>query len=161
MKSRDFLTILSSYQSLHQISKTSKSKAILNANGGVPRFLIKLFCQLEDYIAERKKDKAAQKKLSPSNGRALNRLGNNMRKDNKDYAKLMKEYRANPDAVDDDDDDEEEDVDVAAKSDSDSSSSSSSDSDSDSDSDSSKSSKSSSVSHTFPPNNTLDSSSIL
>ncbi len=133
---------------------SSKSKAIIDAHGGLPRFFIRILCDLEDFITQRKKDKAAFKKLSPSQGRALNRMGLTLKKDTKTYAKLMAEYRANPTTSDDegsdadmsDDDDEkpeakvvsdDDDSDSDSDSDSSSSSSSSSDSGSDSDSDSS------------------------
>jgi len=110
MKIRDFVTIQQNYQNLMQTVSSSKTKAIIAANGGVPRFFVKMLCNLEDFIAERKKDKASHKKLSPSQGRALNRMGLNMKKENKVFEKLMNEYRANPDDVDDDDDDVESDA---------------------------------------------------
>ena len=75
MKKHDFLTIQTSYQNLMQIVSSPKTKAIINKNGGVPRFFVKMLCTLEDFIAERKKDKAAYRKLSKSQGTALNRLG--------------------------------------------------------------------------------------
>ncbi len=123
-----------------QTVSSPKTKAIIVANGGIPRFFVKLLCNLQDYITERKKDKASFKKLSPSQGRALSRMVNNMRKENKPYEKLMEEYRANPDVGGDSDSDSDDDsVDsgkVSAKSSSSSSSSSGSGSGSDSDSDS-------------------------
>lgn len=145
MKVRDFCTIQNNYQSLMQTASSSKTKAIISANGGIPRFFVRLLCDLEDYIADRKKDKASFKKLSPSQGRALNRMGLSLKKENKIYEKLMTEYRANPDAVEEEDGDDGSESDAESEKSSSSSSSSSgsssdSDSDSDSDSESSKSS---------------------
>ena len=104
---------------------------------------IRILCDLEPYVEERKKDKAAYRKLSKSQGTALNRLGLVYKKNHKGYATLMKEYRANPTVESDDDD-----VSVDAQVDKDDSSSdddNDSDSDSDSDSDDDSSSSSSSV----------------
>mmetsp|Transcript_24390 Transcript_24390/g.30011 ORF Transcript_24390/g.30011 Transcript_24390/m.30011 type:complete len:974 (+) Transcript_24390:103-3024(+) len=144
MKIHDYNTIQSTYQSLLQTVSSTKAKAIIQANGGVPRFFVKFICNFEVYIAERKKDKPAFKKLSPSQGRALNRMALNVKKELKVYEKLMKEYRANPDAAlsgeESGADESDDEASVAS-----SSSSSSSDSDDDSDA-SSKSSKSSSSS---------------
>mmetsp|Transcript_12628 Transcript_12628/g.19117 ORF Transcript_12628/g.19117 Transcript_12628/m.19117 type:complete len:997 (+) Transcript_12628:183-3173(+) len=164
MKIRDFVTIQASYQNLMQTVSSPKTKAIIAANGGIPRFFVKLLCNLQDYITERKKDKASFKKLSPSQGRALNRMGNNMRKENKPYEKLMKEYRENPDAVGDSDSDSDSDSEGSAKvsaksSSSSSSSSSNSDSDSDDDSDSDKDSGSGSDSDSDSSKSSSSSSS--
>ena len=54
---------------------------------------MKALVKLEDYVKERKGDKAGFKKLSPSQGRSLNRLGLVLRKQGKTYSKLMKELR--------------------------------------------------------------------
>jgi len=135
MKAKDYATIQNNYDNLIRNIQSSKSKAIIDAHGGVPRFFIRILCDLEVFIAERKKDKAAFKKLSPTQGRALNRMGLALRKNNKTYAKLMTEYRANPSTSDDEASSSEDEKAKAVVSD---------DSDSDSDSDSSKSSKSSS-----------------
>ena len=53
MKKHDFITIQQTYQNLIQNLSSSKSKAIITANGGVPRFFIKLLCDLEDFIVQR------------------------------------------------------------------------------------------------------------
>lgn len=141
MKDRDYWEIQNSFDEL--------SKAMIKAKAhlaqGVPRFLVRLLCDLEDYIAERLQDKAQFKKLSARQGRALNRMKLTLKKHNKAYQVVMDAYRQNPDTDDplaDDDDDDDEDGDGGAKDDgsssnsgSSSSSSSSSSAGSDSDSD--------------------------
>lgn len=150
MKIRDFSTIQTNYDDLMKNISSSKTMAIINAHGGIPRFFVRILCDLEDYIAERKKDKAAFKKLSPTQGRALNRLGLTLKKNNKTYEKLMDEYRANPSASDVEDNADEVEKAMVSGSESDdesssSSSSASSSSSSSSESDSDASSKSVSV----------------
>jgi translation initiation factor 3 subunit C len=63
---------------------------------GIPRFFVKLLCDLEDKVRQGLADKATFKKLSASNGRALNRLKLTLRKHNKAYESIMEQYRANP-----------------------------------------------------------------
>jgi translation initiation factor 3 subunit C len=92
MKSRDFLTIQSEFDALTK--NMIKAKKILAQ--GIPRPLVKLLCDLEDYITTQLADKAAFKTLSASQGRALNRMKLTLKKHNKPYAVVMKEYRKNP-----------------------------------------------------------------
>lgn len=136
MKIKDYSTIQSNYDELIKTVSTSKTKSIIDKHGGLPRYFIRILCDLEDFITKMKKDKQAFKKLSPTQGRALNRMGLSMKKNHKTYEKLMKQYRANPSTSDDEASDEEDVKAVVSDSDSDSDSDSSSDSDSDSDGDS-------------------------
>lgn len=127
MKERDYYQIQTEFDDL--------AKAMIKAKQylaeGVPRPLVKILVDLEDYIAERLQDKAQFKKLSARQGRALNRMKLTLRKHNKAYQVVMEAYRANPMS-----DEEEEEA----------SSSSSSDSDSDSDASDKSSAKSSKAS---------------
>jgi translation initiation factor 3 subunit C len=131
MKQKDFKKIQSEFEEL--------SKAMIKAKKtlaqGVPRQLVRILVDLEDFITERLSDKVAFKKLTPNQGRALNRMKLTLKKHNKPYQVVMEHYRKNPVTDDDDDDDDKDD-------DSSSSSSSSSDSDSsDSDADAKKKKK--------------------
>jgi translation initiation factor 3 subunit C len=130
MKIRDYASIQSNFDDLMKTVSSTKTQSIIDAHGGVPRFFVKILCDLEVYLAERKKDKAAVKKLSATQTRALNRMGMSLKKQSKVYEKLMEEYRANPGVADEEEDDEKDDV---QKSDSDSDSDSGSESDSESD----------------------------
>jgi translation initiation factor 3 subunit C len=123
MKDRDYYQIQTEFDELAKAM--IKSKKTLQA--GVPRPLVRILVDLEDYIPERLADKAAFKKLSARQGRSLNRMKLTLKKHNKPYSVVMEHYRKNPDTGDDDDDDDEVDDDD----DDDDSSSSSSDSDSD------------------------------
>merc|ERR1719261_363922 len=95
---------------------------------GLPRFYVRTLAELEDFLFEALKDKEAQKKMSASNGRSLNRMKLTLRKHNKTYEAQIAAYKADPDAPDAEDD--------AASSDD-----SSTDDDSDDDSDASESEK--------------------
>jgi translation initiation factor 3 subunit C len=130
MKDRDYFQIMTEFDELAKAM--IKSKKTLQE--GVPRPLVRILVDLEEYIPERLADKEAYKKLSGRQGRSLNRMKLTLKKHNKPYAVVMEHYRKNPDTGDDDDDDDDKDDD-----DDDSSSSSSSDSDdSDKDDDSEK-----------------------
>ena len=102
-----------------------KSKKVFETNGGIPRFLVRILCDLEDHVHGCLADKPTFKKLKPAQGRALNRMKLSLKKFNEKYKAIMAEYRKNP---------------VISESDASSSSSSSSD---DSDSDDSSSDDSS------------------
>jgi len=142
MKVKDYAAIQDSFDSLVKNMGTSKSKSIIEAHGGVPRFIIRILCDLEDFIASRKKEKAAVKKLSAKQGRALNRMGLSLKKHNKQYERLMTEYRENPILSDNE---ASSDSDSDSDSDSEAESASSNDSDDDSDDESETSKKSSVV----------------
>ncbi|EGB09021.1 hypothetical protein AURANDRAFT_25214, partial [Aureococcus anophagefferens] len=95
---------------------------------GLPRFYVRTLAELEDFLFEALKDKEAQKKMSASNGRSLNRMKLTLRKHNKTYESQIAAYKADPDAPDAEDD--------AASSDDSSSDDDSSDDDSSDDDDS-------------------------
>jgi len=138
MRIKDFNKVQAEFEALNKA--IAKGKAIINQHGGIPRFYIRLLCDLEVYIKTCLADKASFKKLSASNGRALNRMKLTLRKHNAQYATVMEEYRKNPTVSSSESEAEE------SSSDSDSESEaadSDSDSDSDSDDDSSSSSSSS------------------
>lgn len=109
-----------------------KSTKVFDANGGIPRFLVRMLCDLEDHVGKSLADKASFKKLKPAQGRALNRMKLNLKKFCEKYRGIMEEYRKNPV--------------ISSESSSSSSSSSSSESEEENDSDDSSSSDSSSSS---------------
>lgn len=92
MKKRDYFEIQTQFDEL--------SKAMIKAKqylaDGVPRPLVRILCELEDYITERLKDKEQFKKLSARQGRALNRMKLTLKKHNKAYEVVMNAYRQNP-----------------------------------------------------------------
>jgi len=109
----------------------TKSTKVFDANGGIPRFLVRMLCDLEDHVSKSLADKASFKKLKPAQGRALNRMKLNLKKFCEKYRVIMDEYRKNP---------------VVSSESSSSSSSSESEEENDSDDSSSSSSSSSSAS---------------
>ena len=125
MKQRDFKKIQSEFD---ELSKAMiKAKKVLAA--GVPRQLVRTLVELEDFVKECLEDKVAFKKLTPNQGRALNRMKLTLKKHNKPFQVVMEHYRKNP-IIDEGDGDEDEDEDDDGDDDS-SSSSSSDDDDSD------------------------------
>ena len=142
MRIKDFNKVQSEFEALNKA--IAKGKAIINQHGGIPRFYIRLLCDLEDFVKTCLADKASFKKLSASNGRALNRMKLTLRKHNAQYAAVMEEYRKNPTVSSSESEAEESASSSDSSSDSDSEAADSdSDSDSDSDDDSSSSSSSS------------------
>jgi translation initiation factor 3 subunit C len=124
MKQKDYKKILSEFDELSKAMV--KAKKILAA--GVPRQLVRILVDLEDFINDRSADKEEYKKLTPNQGRALNKMKLTIKKHNKPYQVVIEHYRKNPVT---DDDDKEDDDDASSSGSSSSSSSSSSDSVSD------------------------------
>jgi translation initiation factor 3 subunit C len=129
MKTNDHKSLMDEFESLTKAM--TKSTKVFDVNGGIPRFLVRMLCDLEDHVAKSLADKSSFKKLKPAQGRALNRMKLSLKKFTEKYRGIMDEYRKNPV--------------VSEKEDSSSSSSSSSsESEEENDSDSSSSSSSSS-----------------
>ena len=92
----------------------TKSSKVFDANGGIPRFLVRILVDCEDHVQKCLADKASFKKLKPASGRALNRMKLTLKKFNEPFKGIMEEYRKNPvvsesseSAEDEDDEDEE------------------------------------------------------
>lgn len=128
MKIKDHPKISSELDEL--IKKVTKAQTLINRHGGIPRFFVRLLCDLEDFVAENLADKVTFKKMKPANGRALKRMKLTLNKHNRQYVKIMEEYRKNP--VESSSSDEES-SDDSDSDDSDSDSDSDDDTDSDSD----------------------------
>jgi len=114
MKVKDYYKLQTEFDALAKAM--IKAKAVLAQ--GVPRPLVRILCDLEDYIPERLADKEAFKKLSARQGRALNRMKLTLKKHNKAYQVVIKHYRANP-VVSDSDDSSDDDDDAQKEEDSD------------------------------------------
>jgi translation initiation factor 3 subunit C len=123
MKSRDYYAIQTEFDEL--MKSMIKAKAFLRE--GVPKPLVRILVDLEDYNEERLKDKEQFKKLSARQGRALNRMKLTLKKHNKAYKIVIDAYRKNPIVSDGESEAEKSDSD--SDSDNDSSSSSSDDDD--------------------------------
>ena len=144
MRINDHQTLMTEFEVLSKA--IAKSTKVFADNGGIPRFLVRILCDLEDHVQRSLADKKSFKLLKPAQGRALSRMKLSVKKYKETYGDIMEEYRKNPVVSSDS---------SVAKSSSSSSSSSDSeeekkgkdsdDSDSDSDDSSSSSSSSSSV----------------
>lgn len=107
MKARDYYAIQTLFDDLAKAM--IKAKAYLKA--GVPRFLVRILVDLEDYVTERLKDKEQFKSISARQNRALNKMKLTLKKHNKAFEVVMDAYRQNPDVPDEDDADEDPAVD--------------------------------------------------
>jgi translation initiation factor 3 subunit C len=125
MKVRDYYKIQVLFDDLSKAM--IKAKAYLKT--GVPRSLVRILVDLEDYNAERLLDKEQFKSLSARQSRALNRMKLTLKKHNKPYTVVVDAYRKNPDISPIDDEDDNDEPDIAKGSNDDSSSSSESDDD--------------------------------
>ncbi|KAL7537813.1 hypothetical protein ACHAXR_008109, partial [Thalassiosira sp. AJA248-18] len=94
MKNQDHKTLMTEFDSLTKAM--AKSKKVFETNGGIPRFLVRILCDLEDHVLACLADKATFKKLKPAQGRALNRMKLSLKKHNEVYKGIMEEYRKNP-----------------------------------------------------------------
>jgi translation initiation factor 3 subunit C len=127
MKARDYYAIQTEFDEL--MKSMIKAKAYLKE--GVPKPLVRILVDLEDYNEERLKDKAQFKTLSARQGRALNRMKLTLKKHNKAYKIVIDAYRKNPIVSSDGESEAEKDADSDSDSDNGSSSSSSDDDDDD------------------------------
>ncbi len=63
MKTNDHKSLMDEFESLTKAM--TKSSKVFDANGGIPRFLVRMLCDLEDHVAKSLADKASFKKLKP------------------------------------------------------------------------------------------------
>ena len=72
MKNNDWANIQLKFEELNK--KVEKQQNLIQKEGGVPKFYVRLLVDLEDFLRDTLKDKEGQKKMSKANGRALNRM---------------------------------------------------------------------------------------
>ena len=94
MKTNDHKSLMDEFDLLTKAM--IKSTKVFDANGGIPRFLVRMLVVLEDHVSKSLADKASFKKLKPAQGRALNRMKLNLKKFCEKYRGIMEEYRKNP-----------------------------------------------------------------
>ena len=104
----------------------TKSAKVFESQGGIPRFLVRILCDVEDFVHKCLADKASFKKLKPASGRALNQMKLKVKKFSEPYRPIMEEYRKNPQVSESEDSSSSESEDEKDSDDDSSSSSSSS-----------------------------------
>ncbi len=94
MRINDHQTLMSEFDVLSK--SITKSTKVFADNGGIPRFLVRILCDLEDHVQRSLADKKSFKNLKPAQGRALSRMKLSVKKYRETYGDIMEEYRKNP-----------------------------------------------------------------
>ncbi|KAH8154256.1 uncharacterized protein LAJ45_02024 [Morchella importuna] len=90
-KINDWVLISAEFDKLNKIvSKPTETSA--------PKVYIKIIADLEDFMNETLKDKAAAKKMNAANARALNTIKQRLKRNNRGYEKEIEEYKKDPEA---------------------------------------------------------------
>src|SRR3954452_12718256 len=92
-----------------EFDKLNRQVTKLVQAGNTPHLYIKAIADLEDFMNETiAKQKVSTKKMNATNARGLNAVKQRIRKNNKDYASLIEEYRKDKEGFMESDEEEEE-----------------------------------------------------
>lgn len=95
IKINDWTKILSEFDALEK--HLLKAKNVLSAQGN-PKFYIRTMVMLEDFLNEKAKNKADQKKMSKENSKALIRMKGKLKKHLEGIQGDVTKFRANPES---------------------------------------------------------------
>lgn len=113
-KIKDMSSILTSFEDLTRAYSKALPVITKEENGVTPRFIIRAFVELEDFINEVWEDRDGRKSLSKNNSKSLGTLRQKFRKYIKDFEEPMNKFRESPDQ-DDDEEDEEKKIDIESE----------------------------------------------
>ena len=106
-KIKDIGNMLSSFEEFTRAYTKAQPVILKEERGVIPKFVIRAFVELEDFINVTWEDKDGRKNMSKNNGKSLGTLRQKFRKYIKDsFEAEIKKFRENPDQADEEEDDE-------------------------------------------------------
>lgn len=104
-KIKDMSSILTSFEELARVFSKAQPVILKEENGVIPRFIIRSFVELQDFINEVWDDHDSRRNLSKNNKKSLEILRQRSRKYIKEFEEEIAKFKEAP--FDDDDEEEE------------------------------------------------------
>lgn len=106
-KIKDMSSILTSFEDLTRAYSKALPVIMKEEAGITPRFIIRAFVELEDFINEVWEDRDGRKAMSKNNSKSLGTLRQKFRKYIKDFEDIMAKFRESPDEEDDEEEEKQ------------------------------------------------------